>query len=192
MVDSAIWFAKPQFDHTAERPARRQVRINQQRSVKEGSAIIKISDYIGERVSGEAQYGRIVFAQLHSASREPPSFSNLLCSVDNPARRLAPVKTHRGCGISRRKISIKFDSFVKQAKRFVSPVPGPFVEICQSAQKQVVGVETFGWFAPGPFDFYLFEPRRDCAHHTCGHSVLQLENILDGPFEAIRPEVCSR
>jgi hypothetical protein len=73
MLDSAIWFAKPQFDHAADRPARRQVRINQQRSVKEGSAIIKISDYICERVSGEAQYGRIVFAQFHSASREPPS-----------------------------------------------------------------------------------------------------------------------
>src|SRR5262245_61783341 len=176
MVDSAIWFAKPQFDHTAERPARRQVRINQQRSVKEGGAIIKISDYIGERVSGEAQYGCIVFARLHSTSGQPPSFDDLPLSVDYPSKSLASTKTKRSCGIRRREISIEFNSFVKQEERLVSPFPGPLVKTRQSAQVQVVGIEAFGWFAPGTLDFCLLEPRRDRAYHTCGHPILQIKD----------------
>ena len=68
VLDGPIWFAEPHFDPAAVIPPRRQVRINQQGSVKEGSAIIEISGDIGERVSGVTEYGRIVLAQLHSAS----------------------------------------------------------------------------------------------------------------------------
>src|SRR5262245_17802795 len=63
------------------------------------------------------------------------------------------------------------------------------MKISHSAQKQVVGIEAFGWFAPHTFDFCLFEPRRDCTHHTCGHLVLQFEDILDRSFEAICPKM---
>ena len=98
-LDGPIWFTEPQFDHAAEKPRRRQVRINQQCSVNERRAIIEISDDIGERVSGGTEDVSIVLAQLHSASGQPSSFGNLLLWVDDPAKRLAPGKTICGCGI---------------------------------------------------------------------------------------------
>src|SRR5215475_1917132 len=68
VVDSTIRLAEPHFDPAAVKPPQGQVRINHQSSVEEGSAIIKISDDIGERMSGVTEDGGIVLCQLHSAS----------------------------------------------------------------------------------------------------------------------------
>ncbi len=191
-LDSPIWFAEQEFDVAAGRPRQGQVRIDQQCSVNERRAIVDISDDIGERVSRETEYERIVVTRLHSASGQPSSLGNLLLLVDDPASPLASGKVPCGCGIRRGEIRIKFNGFVKQAERFLIPLSSPFVIICQSAHKQVVGIEVCGWFAPGTFDFCLLEPRGDCAHHTCGHPVLQLEYVLNCTFEAIRPKMCTR
>jgi hypothetical protein len=51
-------------------------------------------------------------------------------------------------------------------------------------------MEAFGWFAPATFDFCLLKPRADCAHYTCRHLDLQLEDILKRIFEAICPKMC--
>src|SRR5262249_54917312 len=108
----------------------------------------------------------------------------------NPAKPFARRKTHRCCGIRRREISIKVNGFVIPTEGFIIRLSSPFVYICQSTQKEVIGIEAFGWFAPGTFNLCLFEPRRDCSHHTCRHLVLQLKDILNRPFEAICPKMC--
>src|SRR5262245_34292912 len=143
-------------------------------------------------MSRVTEYGRIVPTQLQGQSSQPSSFGNLPLSVDDTPKRLAHAKTPTCCGIRGREISIKFDSFVIQTKRFLIRLPCPFVCICQPAQQEVVGIEAFGWLAPGTFDFYLFEPRRDRTHHTCRHLILQIEDVFNCPFEAIGPKVCAR
>jgi hypothetical protein len=62
-----IRFAEPYFGPAAVKPRRCQVRIDQQGSVKEGSAIVEISGDIGERESGVTEYSGIVLSQMHSA-----------------------------------------------------------------------------------------------------------------------------
>ena len=192
VLDGPIRLAEPHFDKAAGNPPKRSVWINQQSLVNKGGAIIELASDIGERVSSITEYGSVVLSQLHSASGQPSSFGNFLLSVEDPAKSLAHAKTHSGCGIRCREISIKFNSFVKQAEGFLIALPGPFVSIGPSAQKQVVGIKALGWFAPGTFDFCLSEPRRDCAHHTCRNLVLQREDILNCTFDAIRPKMCTR
>jgi hypothetical protein len=60
--------------------------------VKEGSAIIGISDKKGERPSHEAEYASIVMIRLERTSSQSSGFGNLLVSVDDPAERFACVK----------------------------------------------------------------------------------------------------
>src|SRR5262245_35161481 len=133
-LDGQIWFAEPHFGPAASNPAPRQIWINQQCLVNEGSAITELFGDIGERMSGVTEYGRIVLTQLHSTSGQPSSFGNFLLSVDDPARDLASAKTQCGCGMHRSKIRIKLNSFVIQTERLVSALPGPFVNTYQSAQ----------------------------------------------------------
>src|SRR5262249_40654422 len=90
------------------------------------------------------------------------------------------------------KIRIKFDSFVEQTEGLLIPLSGRFINIGQSAQKKVISTKAFGWFPPGTLDFCLFKPRRDYAHYTCRHLVLQLKDILNSTFETIRPKVYTR
>src|SRR5262245_66384002 len=191
-LEGLIWFAEPHFGPAACGPPQRQIWINQQCLVLEGSAIVELASDIGERMSRVTEYGRIVLTQLHRQSSQPPSFRNLLFSIDNQPGGLAHAKTSTCCGIRRREISLKLDSFVVQTDRLLIRLSCPFVCICQPAQKEVVGVEAFGWLAPGTFDFCLFESRRDCADHLCSHLVLQRKDILDCPLEAIGPKVCAR
>src|SRR5262245_982354 len=133
-VDRAIQFAQPYLDHSAVSPSERQVRINQQRSIKKTGAIFKISDDIGEGISGVTDHCSIVPSQFYCPSGQPSGFDDLLLSVDDPPKSLASDKTRRCYGIRRRKIRIKFNGFVKQTKRFLIPFPGPFVNVCQSAK----------------------------------------------------------
>src|SRR5215475_2737319 len=133
-LDGPIRFAEPEFDEAAVRPRPSQVRIDQQCSVKKGSAIIDISDDIGERVSRHTECSSVVLTQLYGPSSQPSSFGSLSLSVDDPAGPLASAKARRGCDIRRGEIRIKFNGFVKQAERFLIRLPSPFVKICQSAQ----------------------------------------------------------
>src|SRR5262245_24536132 len=112
-LDCPIGFAEPHFDPAARNPSQRQVRINQQCLVKEGSAIVEIFGDKGERESREAEYGSIVITRLESASGQSFGFGNLLLSIDDPAKRLASAKAICGSGIRRSEIRITFNSFVK-------------------------------------------------------------------------------
>src|SRR5262245_20952676 len=134
-LDRLIGFAEPRFDPAASTPSPGQVRINQQCLVKEGRTIIEFFADKGERPSREAEYASIVIAQLERTSGQPSGFGNLLLSIDDPAKRLACVKTICGCGIRRSVIRITFDSLVKQGEGFVVSFPSPFIKICHSVQK---------------------------------------------------------
>src|SRR5262245_20093095 len=83
-LDGPIRFAEPHFDPAAASPSRGQVRINQQCSIKEGSAIIEIFANIGERVSGLTEYASVILTQLHSPSSQPSSFRNIFLWVNDP------------------------------------------------------------------------------------------------------------
>src|SRR5262245_60441892 len=155
MLDCLIWFTEPQFDPAAVKPSQLRVRINQQGPVKDGSTAIERFADISERVSCQAEYTSVVLTYLHSPSSQLSSFGNLVLSVDDPARLLALSNTRRDCGVRERVIRIKFNGFVKQAKRFVISLPGPLAKICKSAQKRIVGIEVLGWSAPGTFDLCL-------------------------------------
>src|SRR5262245_13760326 len=124
-LDSPIRFAEIHLDPAAGPPSHRQVRVDQQCSVKEGSAIVELVGDKGERPSREAEYASIVIAQLERTSGQPSGFGNLLLSVDDPAKRLACVKTICGRGIRRSVITITFDSLVKQGEGFVVCFPSP-------------------------------------------------------------------
>src|SRR5262245_36082105 len=67
-LDGPIRFAEPHLDIAAGRPPQRQVRINQHCTVEKGSAIIKLSADVSERVSGETECCSVVLTQLHSQS----------------------------------------------------------------------------------------------------------------------------
>src|SRR5262245_778952 len=134
-LDRLIGFAEPHFDPAASTPSPGQVRINQQCLVKEGRTIIEFFADKGERPSRQAEYASIVITASERASGQSFGFGNLLLSVDDPAKRLAYVKTICGCGIRRGVIRITFDSLVKQGESFVVSFPTPFIKICHSAQK---------------------------------------------------------
>src|SRR5262245_57548344 len=185
-----IRFAEPHFDRAAASPRKRQVRINQHGSIKKRGAIIEFVANIGEGVSGEKECGSVVLTQLHSPSSQPSSFGNIFLALNEPAKSLSHAKTPRGCGMRHGEIGIKFDSSVIQAERFLVRYSRAFVIIGQSAQVTVVGIEAFGWFAPGTVDFCLLEPWRDCTHHTRRHLILQRKDVLNRTFEAIGPKVC--
>ena len=114
-LDGLIRFTEPQFDPAADRPTHRHIRINEQSSVQEGSIIIEHPG-TGERQSGDTECRSIVLIQLDSPTSQPNSFGKLLLSVSDPAKSYALRKTHRGRGIRRREIRIKFNGFVKQTE----------------------------------------------------------------------------
>ena len=67
--------------------------------------------------------------------------------------------------------------------------PGSEMEIRHAAQIVVVGVEAFGRLALRAFDLRLLELRRDRADDARGDLVLQIEDVVEGAFEALRPEM---
>src|SRR5262245_59514548 len=73
-LDGTIRFAEPHFDPAAANPTQRQIRIDQQGSVKEGSAIIELSADVSKCVAREAECGSVVLTQLHSLSSQSSSF----------------------------------------------------------------------------------------------------------------------
>src|SRR3546814_14332815 len=65
-------------------------------------------------------------------------------------------------------------------------------DVCSSdlcAQVIVVGVEAFRLLALSPFDLGTFELRRDRADDACGHLILQVEDIVEGAFESLGPDM---
>src|SRR5262245_24376356 len=154
-LDSPVGFAVPHFDPSAVGPPPCQVRINQYCLVNEGSAIIELSDDIGERISGQTEYGPVVLTQLHSPSSQPSSFANFLLSVDDPPKPLALAKAVCRCCICHREVRVELNSFVITTQSFLVTLPALPIQISHSAQKHVVGIEACGWFAPGTVDFGL-------------------------------------
>src|SRR5438105_8202401 len=63
------------------------------------------------------------------------------------------------------------------------------MEVRHAAQIIVVRVEAFGRLALGAFDLRSFELRRDRADDTLGHLVLQREDVAEGAFKTVRPDV---
>src|SRR5262245_48720701 len=133
-LDGLLRIAEPPFNIAAGKPSEGEIRINQHCSVEERRAIFKLAGDKGERISRYAKRGSIVVSQLQCPSGQPSSFGDLLLLLVDPAQGFAHAKTTRRPGISRREIRITFNGFVIKMERLLSPLPGPFVNIRQSAQ----------------------------------------------------------
>src|SRR5260370_842049 len=64
-----------------------------------------------------------------------------------------------------------------------------FMKARHSAQIVVIGVEALSRFALGALDLGLLQLRRDSTHDARGHLILQLEDVVERPVEAVRPEM---
>ena len=61
------------------------------------------------------------------------------------------------------------------------------MESRHAAQKIVIRIEAFGWFALRPFDLGSLKLRRDGTDHTGGDLILKIEDILKTTLETFRP-----
>ena len=95
------------------------------------------------------------------------------------------------CGrpVGRREIRIELDGFFKQTQRLGDGLPGSPMQVRHAAQIIVVGVEIFRRLALGALDLGALELRRDRADDARGDLVLQLEDIVEAAFEALRPQM---
>src|SRR5205814_8555659 len=63
------------------------------------------------------------------------------------------------------------------------------VELGESAEVEVIGVETFGRLAAGARDLGEAEARLDCADDVRCDLVLKLENIIESAVESVGPDM---
>src|SRR5262249_5605264 len=59
----------------------------------------------------------------------------------------------------------------------------------QSTQEVVIGVETVGRLMLSALDLGLLQLRRDRPYDAHSHLILQIENVLEIAFKALRPEM---
>ena len=112
--------------------------------------------------------------------------------VGRPAADLALGEAARRHAPGRGEVRIELDRPPEQAQRLDVRLALPFVNLGHSAEEVVVGVEARGRLAPGPLDLGPLELRGDGADHAGGQLVLELEDVLDPPLEAVRPEMRAR
>ena len=65
----------------------------------------------------------------------------------------------------------------------------PLMQIRHAAQVVVVGVEAFRRLAPCALDLRPLELRGDCPDDARGQLILQLEDVVEGAFEAVGPDM---
>src|SRR5215475_1652929 len=173
-------------------PRRRQVRIQGQCPVYECSAIIKVADKPGQRMSSPGQGDGIILAQLHSPPGQACALGTLLRAVDHPSVQLAPDVTPCGHAMGRGKFRIELDSLAKQTQRFVVRNSRPLVDVCHSAQEIVVSIKALGRFALCALDLGLLQLWSYFTHDACRHLVLQIENVLKSAVKALCPQMRTR
>lgn len=95
-----------------------------------------------------------------------------------------------GCETKRcREFRIELDSATGKAQPFIEPRPAVLVEPRQAAQIAVVGIEVLSRMMPSPFDLRLLEAPSDGGNDTSRNSVLQVEDVFQGPVEVISPKM---
>ena len=71
MLDGVVGFAVPDPQKSAEKPGRRQIRIEHHRAVEQGDAGIEIAGEMRQRVAASRQRDRIVAAEFDSPAGQP-------------------------------------------------------------------------------------------------------------------------
>src|SRR5262245_6504023 len=61
----------------------------------------------------------------------------------------------------------------------------------QTSQVAVIGVEIFGRLVLDPIDLGLLQLWGNCTHHTCGHLILQVENVIKPAVKTVCPQMRS-
>src|SRR5262249_33948058 len=116
-------------------------------------------------------------------------FGYLSVSINNPAKRSASGKAHRGRAVNCREIRVELDCFVVQTKGFVIRLPGNLGRFCQPTQIKVVGVKTFGWFTFRTLYFSLVYMGDKDGDDIVSHLVLNCEYVLQFSIVTFRPSV---
>ena len=144
-----------------------------------------------QRVSGARQDDGVVASELQRGTGEAGGFRDLGIAVRHPAVRLPHRIAPRRHRVRGREGRVALDRTVEQAQRFVVSLARALIEVLETAQIVIVGVEAVGALALGALDLGLLQPRRDCTDDAGGDEVLQIEDVVEIAVEAIGPQVAA-
>ena len=63
------------------------------------------------------------------------------------------------------------------------------MKTCQTAQKLIIGIDTFSWLPLSPRNLGRFKLWSDRSDHSCSYLILQIKNVFDFTVEPIGPAV---
>src|SRR6185312_11839929 len=89
----------------------------------------------------------------------------------------------------RRMFRVKLQGTPEQTNRLVEVLPGEGLQQRNTPQVAVVSAEILRWLARGSLDLGPLDAWRQVGDDLFGHRVLQDEDVLDRPVEAIGPQV---
>src|SRR5437016_3264798 len=111
-----------------------------------------------------------------------------LCGVAEIAPREATQMTIRRKAVGSAVAWIKIQRLIEERDSLGGLLGGKSPRKRQGAEVKVVRFEAFGRLAFGSLNLSLFQPGCDRTHHACSYPVLQIENVLEGALEAVRPD----
>src|SRR5262249_55498811 len=114
---------------------------------------------------------------------------DLLRAIGHPIIEFATATAPRRHPVCRSETRIELYRFVEQRQSLVHCLPGSLMKVRHSAEIVVVGVEAFGWLPLRALDLCPLQLRCDRADDVFGYLVLQLEDVPEGGFETVCPEV---
>src|SRR6266436_9628881 len=85
VLDRQVRLAEPCSDPTAGNPRRRQIWIEHERPVDEGSSGIELADDVGESKAAPGERHRVILVQLYRPSSQARGFCDLRRAVGYPA-----------------------------------------------------------------------------------------------------------
>ena len=110
VLDGGVGLAAPGPQKAAEKPGRREIRIEHERPVEQGDAAVEVAGEMGERMPAAGERDRIVPAQLDGAARQTGALGDLPVAIGHPAIDLAPEIAPRRHRIGRREIRVELDA----------------------------------------------------------------------------------
>jgi hypothetical protein len=143
-----------------------QVRIEQERAIDHGSAVIQIADNVSEPDPAESEGNRVLLAQLGCTPSQSGHFCDVSGALGCPAVRFAPVVAPDGHAMGRCEIGIQFDRPMEQPQRLCDRVLGVPMNERDPPQIAVIGIKTLGRLAFGALDLGLLQLGCDRTHHA--------------------------
>ena len=180
--------AKKEHDPPTDVPRRRQMRIEPDCAPDQSSATLNVTANSGNSVCGLGKRKRVILAELCRPCCQLDALGNFPRAVAYPSVRLSlymAIRCHRvgGC-----KFRFDLDRLLKKMKCLADTFLCPLMQAVQAQQRARVGIKPTLRGNLDALDFQLFEFRNECAYHTRGDLVLQIERVSQISVEATRPQ----